>query len=207
MNYFVLGGPYCSDGSEFDFDPAEWTARGEARKCELCDRFLAMLPLIAPVRGVLCAEKSIFDLSQTSGGDILISEKCLRAFEANGILGIVEPTKIELLGVEGPFLLEAIGMLFIAGSEYGAEVDRTKSGLKSSDRAVCPMCGSAGIIGGYDRIAIVDSSWTGKDLFSLRGLPGVILLTERLQRLCTNHNLAICNTVPAEDYRMPTSIR
>ncbi|HEV2989213.1 MAG TPA: hypothetical protein VG759_12285 [Candidatus Angelobacter sp.] len=203
MNLFVLKGMYCDDGSEFDFDPGEWTSVGDAQKCKVCGKFIGMLPLVPPIRGKIEASKSIFDLSGTSGGDILLSERCLGAFKEHGIQGLTGIHSIELLGINAPFKKESVGTFYLAGVEWGAELDRIRSGLKTTGEQVCSDCGYGGLIEGYDRVAILEESWTGKDLFSIKGLPGVVLTTERVRSLCRTFPLAVCGFVPAEKFRAP----
>lgn len=202
MKWFVLNGPYCDDNTEFDFDPGDWTRVGQAPKCELCGNFVGMLALLPPIKGRLEFSRTIFDLSVTSGADVLLSERCLRAFEENRIHGLVDIHPVELLGIDGPATPQSVGKFFLAGVRAGAEVDRVRSGLRTSNSAVCPACGNAGLIHGYDRVAIRDGSWTGWDLFSLRGLPGIILVTESLRNLCCTLSLAVCGFIPAEEKKM-----
>lgn len=64
-----------------------------------------------------------------------------------------------------------------------------------------------GLINGYDRVAIVESSWDGRDLFSIKGLPGTILVTERTKELCGELRLAVCGLIPAEDYSNPLPLK
>ena len=210
MELFVLDGPFCDDGSEFNLYLGEWTDVGDAPKCSVCGKFYGALPSVPPIRGKLVAEKSMYDLSRAPGSEILLSERCLRAFEANGIRGLIDPNPIELLGVEGPIPLESLGRFFLARLRWGAEVDRVKSGLRTTEKEACSSCGLAGLIEAYDRVAIIEDSWNGHDLFTIKGLSGVVLVTDRVRKLCDDLKLTVCSLVPAGDSRidftMPPSI-
>jgi hypothetical protein len=198
MRFFVLRGHFCKDGSEFDFDSADATAVGEAPRCHTCGNFLGMLPFIPPIRGTLIAKHSLFDLS-SSAQDILISARGLNILESAGIRGLLNPQPIEFLAVMGSFDGK-LGRYFWAQTAWGAEVDRSRSNLKTKDGHACPACGFSGGIESYDRIALVESSWNGCDLFSVKGLPGIVLVTERTKVLCDQFKLKACEFVPAEEY-------
>lgn len=202
MNLFILEGPFCNDGSEFNFYPAAGTAVGEAPKCALCGNFYGPLPSLPPIRGILRAEKTIYDLSRAPGSDVLLSERCLRAFELQGIRGLTDPYPIEFVGIEGPYRVESIGRYFIARLSWGAEVDRARSGLKTTEREACPSCGQAGLIEGHDRVAILGDTWNGQDLFTLKGLPGVVVVTDHVRKLCDELKLTVCGLVPAEECKI-----
>jgi len=203
MNFFILGGPICSDGSEFDFDGGDWTSVGDAPRCDACGNAYALLPFVPPIRGMLVADRSVFDLSQTTGREVLVSEGCIRAFGDHGIRGLFQPERIELLGVDGPVDLKTVGTYFLGRVDWGAEIDRIASGLKTTQTQPCPKCGFAGLIEGYDRVVVIEATWDGRDWFSVKGLPGVIMVAERLRNLCRGLKLRVCGLTPAEEYSAP----
>jgi len=148
-------------------------------------------------------EVSTFDLSLTSGGDLLLSEGCLRVLERAEIQGLVEVRPIDVMTVEGPVDRASVGKYFLAEAvRWGAEVDRAKSGLRTTEPTACTNCGYAGLIEGFDRVCVLEESWTGKDLFRVKGLPATILATERMRRLLIQNDLKMCCT-PAEKDKMP----
>lgn len=204
MNFFSISRSFCDSGLDFDFEAAESSRVGDAPRCTLCGRFCGMLRLVPPIHGTLCVEASTFDLAVVSGGEILLSERCLGIFHANGIMGLVEPTLIEVLEIEGPLDAGSVGKYYLADAvRWGADLDRAKSGIRTTENATCPNCGYAGLIDSYDRICIVESSWTGQDLFRVKGLPGAILVTDRLRQFLMKHHLTVCSIIPAEEDRMP----
>jgi hypothetical protein len=190
MDFWVLRGHLCQDGSEFDFDPGDTTAVDEAPRCETCGSFYGMLPFVPPITGTLIADRTLFDLS-ADAGSVLISERCLRAFDGHEIRGLIDPQPIELLAVEGPFDLAILGQFFWAQAQCGAEIDRARSNLRTTAKP-CRNCGAAGLMEGYDRVAIAESSWDGRDLLLVKGLPGAILVTERVKQLCEQLKLQVC---------------
>jgi hypothetical protein len=161
-----------------------------------------MCPLLPPIKGVLEAEKSLFDLTKVIGGDVLLSQKCWRAFEEAGIQGLADPLPVDMVEVRGPVDRKLAENYLLARVQPGASVDRVKSGLKTSEGDVCPVCGSAGTIEGYDRVAVDMDSWLGLDVFRVNGLPGPILVAPRVREVCQDSALSICKLVPAECYSL-----
>lgn len=198
--FFVLAGGYCHDGSMFELYTDDWTEVGEAPKCSLCGRITGMCQLVPPIRGVLEAERWLFDLTMTVGGDILLTERCWQFFERERIQGLVDPVPVDVVGVEGSVDLRDVGRYLLASVQVGAAIDRVKSGLKTSEAEVCPLCGLDGIIESYDRVAVDMESWTGLDVFRITGLPGTILVTPRVREVCEGAGLSICKLIPAEKY-------
>jgi len=68
--------------------------------------------------GTLVANRTVFDLS-ASAENILISERCLKAFDEHGIRGLIEPQPIGLQAVEGPFELATLGTLLLGADAVG----------------------------------------------------------------------------------------
>lgn len=206
MRFFILASGYCADGSEFYFEPDPSTAVADAAKCSLCGNFYGMIPSLPPIKGTLVAAKAMFDLAANVGDEVVLSERALHGLQHNNILGLINPNRIELAAIEVVHRRNAVGEVefFLAGvAQWGAEVDRVKSSLRTTETEVCPGCGYAGLIEGYDRVCILEDSWEGQDLFTIKGLPGVILASERVHALCIQLNLAVCGLVPAEQWKMP----
>ena len=62
----------------------------------------------------------------------------------------------------------------------------------------CDFC--RGALRKYDGIFLEKESWDGSDIFKARGLPRVILISERFKQLAEAHNLKQILLIPAEDY-------
>lgn len=201
--FFVLAGGYCDDGSEFELYTENWTGLGEAPRCPQCGEFTGMLPLLPPIRGVLEAEKCFCDLTKVIGGaDILLSARCWQVFEREGIRGLINPTPVEILNARGTVGPCPSDNYLLAGTQTGATVDRVASALRTSETEPCPVCGSAGIVESYDRVAVDAGSWLGVGLFTLKGLPGPVLVTARVRDVCKQAGLKVCRLIPAEQYSM-----
>lgn len=135
--FFVLDNGPCHDGSEFWLSTDGLTAVGEGPKCLECGSFTGMRPLIPPIRGVLEANKSLFDLTSNIGGDVLLTEKCWRRFEQEGVTGLASPFPIELTEIRGTS--RPVPHYLLAAVQAGAIVDRERSGLITSESRVCPV--------------------------------------------------------------------
>lgn len=202
MRFYVLSGDFCDDGSQFFLEVDPSTPTGEAARCDVCGNYYGLVPFKPPIRGTLVAERSIFDFAR-AGDDVFLSERCVKCFLESGVRGLGNPTPVELLSIEGPLGLDRQKQFFLADVvPWGGELDRVRSGLRTAEKAPCPACGYAGIIDGYDGIHLIESSWRGDDIFRIKGLPGAILVSERLEVLCREQGLSVCSLVPAEKSRM-----
>jgi hypothetical protein len=199
MRFFVLQGP-VGHKADFYFELDPTCPVGEAAKCGSCGNFYGMLPSLPPVKGRLIAEGPILGLSGNFGDEVIISESCLNAFDVHGVLGLERVRRIELSAIEGFHGIDAVDTLFLGHvATWGGELDRPKSGLKTSEEVVCSKCGYAGLIEGFNNVSLLEGSWRGHDLFTVRGQPGSILLTQTVVELCRTLHLAV-DVVPAEDY-------
>lgn len=204
MQFFGLGACFCTDGSEFYFEPDEPLSLGQPPKCDTCGVVYGMLPLIPPVKGTLVANKRLFDVASTVANELLLSRRSWDVFSNYDLKGIKAPIPIQLTRIDGPKRLQNLRCEYLLArvERWGAEIDRVGSGIQTTESTVCPTCGYAGIIQGYERIRILDESWNGSDLFTVKGLP-MLLATQRVVDICHEFGLAVCSLLPAELLRMP----
>lgn len=200
--FFALECGQCLDGSEFELYADDWTQTGPAPQCSLCGSFTGALSWIPPIRGELEAGKSFFDLARTFGDEVLLTERCWHLFAEKGLHGLVDPLPVEFVQSNGSPDLSIKEAYLLAKVQVGASVDRVRSGLKTSEERICPACGSAGMIESYERVAVDMKSWLGLDVLRLKGLPGTVLVTERVRTACAEAGLSICRLIPAEDDSM-----
>jgi hypothetical protein len=119
-------------------------------------------------------------------------------FREFGVRGLGTPTPVEIIDIEGPRGLDRTKRFYLADvALWGGEVDRIKSGLRTAEKVACQACGCAGLIDGYDGIHLIEGSWRGDDIFTIKGLPGTILVSERIEALCRERRLSVCSLRPA----------
>ncbi|MBL8240083.1 MAG: hypothetical protein JNM66_21865 [Bryobacterales bacterium] len=200
MNFYVLRGGYCDDDKEFELYIDEVPDVEDAPQCPTCGGTVGMIPYADPVVGVLQAGRKCYDLTKQLGGDVMLSERCRETFEREGLSGMNCFQRVKIRRVKGPMRARGCGEYLLARVSFGAKVDRVRSVLRTSTGVQCPDCGYAGIIEGYDRVAVDVDSWSGQDFFKLHGLPGPIMVSERAKQVCDRYGLSICKLIPAEEY-------
>ena len=62
----------------------------------------------------------------------------------------------------------------------------------------CQFC--RGSLVSYDGIFLEAGSWDGSDIFEARGLPGIVLVSERFTEIVEFYNLRNVLLIPTEDY-------
>jgi hypothetical protein len=80
----------------------------------------------------------------------------------------------------------------------GADLDDRRSGVRRM-RVECKTCRSPGWEA-LRRVQLRDGSWTGEDVFSALGLPGLTLVSERFASMVLKHALTNAELIPAEDF-------
>ena len=81
----------------------------------------------------------------------------------------------------------------------GAAVDEDRSSLMRSGESTCAACRSDGLsaIHGF---VLEPGSWAGDDVFIARGLPGIVIATDRFRSVVMSHNLTNVDFVPTSAY-------
>jgi hypothetical protein len=81
-----------------------------------------------------------------------------------------------------------------------AAVDDTRSRLEREQGWVCEECRSGGIIKRAQSVVLESNTWSDEDIFTARGLPGIILASEHFKGFCEEHQFSNCLFVPAQKY-------
>jgi hypothetical protein len=176
---------------------------GDAPTCPACGKPIGLMPLLLPLSVELEAWGWRWgDIAFGTGNQILVSDRLMGLFiearlvglEFMGAVRVVKAKKQKRTTGELPtYHLASV-------QRSRAAVDQLASGLVREGGPICPECRTGGIVKRADRILLEANTWSGEDVFIARGLPGTILTSERFQRLCSEHQLANCSLVPAEEY-------
>lgn len=204
MSFFVLRNPKAGRGSAVtDFLPISKSRMGDAPRCPLCGRFVGMMPLRPPVAVELEAWGSQWgEIAFGPGDQILISDKLKNAFVLGGLKGFTRLDAVRVIktrkhtstiGPQPAYELASI-------QRGGAAVDESRSGLVRDAPPACEECRTGGIVRRIDRLILEPNTWTGEDIFFARGLPGIIITSERFKRFCADHSLSNCCLLPAQDF-------
>ncbi len=167
-----------------------------------------MLTWLPPYRvklGLHGEEPGDFIQSNGSVPDIIVSERFAQAFRAAGLTGLHGFDPVEVLRVQrqrgspksGKYTLQRY---FAVTAPFGsALVDENRSHILRPGPFTCDYCRTIGT-DGINGFTLEPGSWNGDDVFEPRGLPGVLVVSERFARLVTEHQLTNMDLTPTEAY-------
>ena len=178
---------------------------GDAPLCPRCNSALGSLTWQPPYRVELEIHgQSPGDFVRGSGSSRLISEPMAEAFQAEGLTGLLGFHPVEVVRVrkkhrsKGP----SVGpcYLVVNVSFFGASaVDAGRSRLRYDKPITCPECRSAGLESAHGFV-LEQNTWQGEDVFRARGLPGIILVSERFAEFVKRHRFTNMKLIPTEEY-------
>jgi hypothetical protein len=183
-------------------DPQNVGEREENGVCPRCKSGLGLLPWLPPHRIELTSTRYP-DLLWGAGFDLIVSSRFRRHYEAAGLTGITQfDSPAEIVSIGGkpasrvqPPPPEYHNIRYLHGS---GELDDERSGAIRSE-GLCDYCRQG--IDKVDRVILRPGSWTGADFFEAYGLPGHLLVSEKLKDLIESHQLTNAELIPAEEYQ------
>jgi hypothetical protein len=135
--------------------------------------------------------------------DVLISERMVEAFRAEGLIGLLGLYPVEVVRVrrkrKGP-APGAVPSYFAVTACFGrGGVDEARSRIRRSEPVTCPECRSAGVdsVHGF---ALEPGTWQGEGVFRPRGKRGSIVVSERFAEFVQRHGFMNMKLTPAEEY-------
>lgn len=145
-----------------------------------------------------------FAQANGAGADMIVSERFADAFREAGLTGLRGFASVEVVhvrrqrrGLKKDFTLPRY---FAVTAPFGsALVDEARSHILRPGPFDCDYCrviGSDGING----FTLEPGSWNGDDAFLPRGLPGVLVVSERFARLITEQGLTNMELIPIEHF-------
>lgn len=193
----VVGAPF-----ETDAEKLEPIHRGDAAKCPQCGNFVGMLPWLPPYRVALKAfGKTLGDVAFATGDDLVVSQRFRDAWIAAGLKGVTEFSPFERIRIRPARLGRGHSPVYyhVAPQLWNTRVDPTRSLIEYDNRYLCEKCGSPNVesVRGF---AIDESSWSGEDIFYAWGMPGSIVVTDRVRKLRDDYGLTNVNLTPVEEY-------
>jgi hypothetical protein len=202
VEFFVLE-VQVGSSHETRFDKMEPVHRGETADCQtcpVCGEDVGMLPWLPPYRAELKAYgKALGDVAFGPSMELLVSDRFRQAWEARSLRG-VEFAPLERLRIRPARLGKKGANYFeMTPRHFGTRVDLKRSLIEFDKPFACNKCMNAGVdtVRGF---AIDEKSWTGEDIFYTWGLPGSIVVTDRVRQLRDEHSLTNINLTPVEQY-------
>ncbi|MFP2925187.1 hypothetical protein ACLESO_08215 [Pyxidicoccus sp. 3LG] len=150
-------------------------------------------------------EPGDFMQSNGAGTDLIISERFADAFRTAGLSGFqgfspVEVMKAQRVRRSSKPRAFTVPKYFAVTVPFGAAlVDEARSHILRPGPFDCDYCRAVGT-DGINTFVIEPGSWNGDDVFQPRGLPGVLVVSERFARLITEHHLTNMELIPTERY-------
>lgn len=209
MNFYVLepdGGLLF--GTKWAYaDQVDPVRRGESKKCPVCGGHVTGLSWLPPHRIKLSSAKpeKWGDILWGAGFLLMVSDRFKTIYEAEGLTGITvfhPPAEIVRVGRgkagDLPPSLPQYHLIEIVWN--GANQDDVASEVVREKPVKCSYCRVGGFPRRQQRIAIEQGSWAGVDIFTPRGAPVRIMVSERFKQVAEAHALKNVWLIPAEKY-------
>lgn len=136
--------------------------------------------------------------------DILVSEHFKRTYEEYGLKGLegFEPAKVVRVKKHRRFKGDGNIPSYYHTTvvESKTAIDDIRSGMVRKEGPICDGCGSGRSIKRVKAIIVKPRTWTGEDIFTAFGLPGVRLATEKFKSFCVEYSIKNAVLLPAEEY-------
>ena len=172
----------------------------DCQKCPTCGEPKGSLPWLPPYRVAVRAHgKQLGDVAFDSM-HIVVSEKFRQARTEAQLKGIDTFHHLERIRVRPARLGRKTPTYFyVRAQRFGTRVDLDRSLIEYDRPFSCMTCLEAGMesVRGF---AIDESSWTGEDIFIAWGMPGSIIVTDRVRQLRDDHDLKNVTLTPTEKY-------
>ena len=144
------------------------------------------------------------DLIKYSAYELLISERFVQSFQAEGLTGLegfhpVEVRRMHRLRKGNRKPLTAPRYRVAATCFGPAAVDVVLNRMRISEPPTCAECRLTSVEAIHG-ILLEPGTWKGEDIFRPRGLPGDILVSDRFKRFIERHALTNIRLTPAEQY-------
>lgn len=137
---------------------------------------------------------------------ILISDRVRRAVNTWRLGGITRCDSVDVVKVRGRRKPHGAPPTYYLASiaRSDAAIDELASGVvyapEDQELTKCDVCRLGGVISRFERVVIESGTYPREDIFIARGLPGIILVTERFRQCCAEWGLSNCFLLPADEY-------
>ncbi len=184
-----------------EFLPAEDANCGDAPFCEVCGLCLGSLPWLPPFRAEIHTWGKVYgDFAYgPNSSEVLVSSRFKKIYDECGLHGLSGFEPIELLKLRRHRKIagEMPQYLVATVARSQTAIDPIASGVEWQDEPVCDRCLIGRKLKRRRRIVVDEKTWTGEDIFFLRGLPGEFITTHRFKEICEANHVANAVLVPA----------
>lgn len=202
MQFFVLGDLRSRDRIYDSHAGSTKPANvGDAPRCPECNEYIGSLPWLPPYNAeIIVYGRKLGDVIECGGDDLLVSGRFRDAWMATELHGIDIFSSVERLRIRPARLGKKPASYFhIAPRLFDVQVDLDHSLIEYSRPVTCLKCKSGGLesVRGF---ALDESTWHGEDIFLAWGLPGLIIVSDRVRELRDKHGLTNLNLIRVEEY-------
>jgi hypothetical protein len=173
--------------------------------CPGCKRSLDGIRWLPPYR-VSLEKPKYADFIYGTFDTMLVSENFKNRYEGSGLRGITafHPVEIVKIGRLKPDSPPPPKYYYIEIIRTKTRIDEERSQLvRELDEGedYCKVCRIGGEIKSYRGAYIIESTWTGEDIFfTMSFLPGTIFVTQRFVDFVKENNFTNVNFIPAKGY-------
>jgi hypothetical protein len=188
-------------GSRYDTEyEAVRPVLGEGPRCPLCGGPVDRREWLPPFKvEITLFGKEFGDFCFESPADILVSSRLADAFRQEGLRGLsgfepVEVVRVKRAGKKTPPIY-----LHVTIARSRAAVDESRSNIRRTKPIACEECRNPR----FDAVSgfrIDEQTWSGEDVFFLRGVAGDVVVTKRFRHLVERHGFTNARFTPIEDY-------
>ena len=180
---------------------------GKGDKCPVCGGAIGGRRWLPPHRIKLSSAKpeKWGDFLWGAGFLLMVSDRFKRIYETEGLTGITvlhPPAEVLRVGSKKtgdlPPSLPQYHLIEIVWN--GANQDDAVSEVMRERSVKCTYCRVGGFPRRQQRITIEQESWAGDDIFTPRGAPARIMVSERFKQIAEVHKLKNVWLIPSEEY-------
>ena len=192
----VVGSPY-----ETAFEEAVPVRLGDAPQCAKCGLFVGSKPWLPPYRAIVKGYgQQLGDIAFGVGSSLLVSEPFRRAWEAAELQGLRFAALEELSIRPAKLAKTSVSFFQVLIEHRDTLIDERRSIIERSESASCEQCKAGGVLKNIRGFSIAESTWSGEDIFYAWGLPGTIVVTDRVAQLAERNGLRNVHVTAVEDY-------
>jgi hypothetical protein len=143
------------------------------------------------------------DFLDTTGHDLVVSERFARAFREEGLTGLEGFHPVEVLRVRrrrpGPGRASTPAYQVVRARYGPAAVDLARSSIRWAEPPTCDWCRTT-LKQGVSGFRVEPGSWQGEDICRPRGLLGCLIVSERFERFVARHGFTNLRLTRTEEF-------
>lgn len=202
--FFTFNSPSAAESlNQTRYSPDEGVEYLEGPSCPLCGSFLGPNIWKKPFKIELELLGNHFgDFASFCGiPPNLMSEAVVEAYKKSDLTGLIVHGEVVVYKVIPARMLKQFPRYFYTSVvKSRVPIDAELSEMHYLDDAQpCPECRLASPIMGYERIVLDKAEQPDEDIFVARGLPGIVIASERFKEFCESNHFTNCAFTPLSE--------